>query len=296
MDTSISKFKIVVAAGGAIGRFMPLIEKAMLLICEIIDIYETAEYNQNICETLVGRVKLAENAIDTLKRRRQKNENKFRDNEYYKAFNRFIYVLEEIKEFTADISNIHGFRKFAEAYFVKEKFQKLTNSYDVAMKDLHFTMAVADAEQRRIEAEALEEDLSEMSKNLVNMRNDILENNNKVNIIHDMVIHMMNRDKPLYEARKIDSKDLDDPARGKSDDKRGKSPNFVVRKIYKGLEVACKRTTEEIKNIEILTKLSECKHIIGFYGISTIDNYNVMVFGWAERGTLRQLYDQKYIP
>ena len=48
--------------------------------------------------------------------------------------------------------------------------------------------------------------------------------------------------------------------------------------------------------LEILMKLSECKHILRFYGISTIENNNVMVFEWAERGTLRELYSKKYIP
>src|SRR3954454_18835139 len=163
MDNNISKLKVAVAVNESISRFMPLFEIAISLINAIMDIYETAEYNQNICEALVGRVKLTENAINALKRRKQKNESKFRDDEYYKAFNRLIYVLDEIKVFTADISNIHGFRKYMEAYFVKDKFQKLTKDYDVAMKDLHFTMAVANEEQRRIDAEALEEDLAEMS-------------------------------------------------------------------------------------------------------------------------------------
>ncbi|PKY45724.1 kinase-like protein [Rhizophagus irregularis] len=42
-------------------------------------------------------------------------------------------------------------------------------------------------------------------------------------------------------------------------------------------------------------KLSECKHILRFYGVSSVENYSVMVFEWAERGSLRQLYEQKDI-
>src|SRR3954451_23507738 len=105
--SGVEVLRMAVVAGEAIGRFIPLIEKATSLISEIVNIYETAEYNKNICETLVERVKLTEYAIDTLKRRKQKNEKMFRDDEYYKAFNRFIYVLKEIKNFAADISNIH---------------------------------------------------------------------------------------------------------------------------------------------------------------------------------------------
>jgi hypothetical protein len=298
--------KIAGATGEAIGPYIPLIKVATDLISKIIDIYETAEYNKNICETLVDRVKLTEHAIDTLKRRKQKNEDKLRDDEYYKAFNRFIYVLREIKEFAADITNIQGFRKYTKAYFVKENFQKLTDDYDVAMRDLHFTIAVANEEQRKLDEEALKEDLAEMSKYLEKMHNDVLENKNKMDIIYYMVKHLkkhlLDDDKPIYGANKIDSRDLTSPARGRADDKRGKKPNFIIRKIYKGQEVACKLTEEAIeasskiqRHLEILVKLSECKHVLRFYGISKIEINNVMVFEWAERGTLRQLYLKKHI-
>jgi serine/threonine protein kinase len=42
-------------------------------------------------------------------------------------------------------------------------------------------------------------------------------------------------------------------------------------------------------------ELSECKHIIRFYGTSSIEDRNVMVFEWAEHGTLKHLYEQKEI-
>ncbi|CAB4417625.1 unnamed protein product [Rhizophagus irregularis] len=100
-------------------------------------------------EAIVGRVKLTENAIDTLQRRKQRNEDKLYDDEYYKAFNRLIYILKEIKEFAADITNIPGFRKYTKAYSVKEKFQKLTNDYDVIMKDLQFTMTITNEDQKK---------------------------------------------------------------------------------------------------------------------------------------------------
>ncbi|CAG8573589.1 5704_t:CDS:2 [Rhizophagus irregularis] len=292
---------------GIFAPYIPLIDKATDLIIKIVKIYETAEYNKNICEALVNRVKLTENAIDTLQRRKQKNVDIFNDEVYYKAFNRFIYVLEEIEKFAAEISNIRGLKKYTQADFVKNKFQKLTNDYDVAMKDLHFTMAVASEEQRKIEEEALKDDLDEMSNYIKKMHNDILENNNEVNnkidFIYDAVKHMRNHSDVSYNVNKIDSKDL---ISVKSTDKRGCDPNFIIKKTYKGLEVACKyisndeekmKTCSRTQKIhEILMKSSECKHILKFYGMSTIENRNVMVFEWAERGSLRQLYEQKDIP
>ncbi|PKY45723.1 hypothetical protein RhiirA4_443920 [Rhizophagus irregularis] len=209
-------------SAGIFAPYIPLIDKATDLIIKIVKIYETAEYNKNICEALVNRVKLTENAIDTLQRRKQKNVDIFNDEVYYKAFNRFIYVLEEIEKFAAEISKIRGLKKYTQADFVKNKFQKLTNDYDVAMKDLHFTMAVASEEQRKIEEEALKDDLDEMSNYIKKMHNDILENNNEVNnkidFIYDAVKHMRNHSDVSYNVNKIDSKDL---ISVKSTDKRG---------------------------------------------------------------------------
>ncbi|CAB4417626.1 unnamed protein product [Rhizophagus irregularis] len=130
------------------------------------------------------------------------------------------------------------------------------------------------------------------------IRTDILENNDKAEIISDMVKHTMinhlDDDKqPLHDVNRIQPKDLSSPLREKSDDKRGKGPNFVIRKIYKGLEVACKyipNNEEEKMKIcskktqrhsNILMKLSECKHILRFYGISMIECKNVMAFEWG---------------
>ena len=64
------------------------------------------------------------------------------------------------------------------------------------------------------------------------MHNNILRITIKSTLFmsHDTVMHLVKHlDKPLTY-----------PARGKLDDKCGKDPNFVIRKISKGLDVACK--------------------------------------------------------
>ncbi|RIA93087.1 kinase-like domain-containing protein [Glomus cerebriforme] len=287
-------------AGEAIGPYIPLIKIVTDLANEIILIYETAEYNKTICDTLVERVISSNNAVNTLQSRKQKNEDKFRNKDYYKAFNRYIYVLKDIKEFITDISNIKGFKKYAKAHYIREKYEILTKNYDDAMKDLQFTMAVASEEQRGIDEAALKEDLGEMAKYIEKM-------DDKLDDIYDEIKHMRNhindKDDTLHGINKINSKELTQPARGNSDDKRGKDPKFVIKKIYQGQDVACKFTEEEIETspqaqrlLEILKKLSVgCKRILKFYGISTIENRNVMVFDWAERGTLRELYEKRDI-
>ena len=156
--------------------YKPLIETATNLICEITNISNNAEYNRKICNALIERAKLAKYAIDTLQRRKHKYEDKFRDSEYYRAFVRFIYVLKEIKKLAAGISDISVFKNYT-TNLIEEKFQKLTNNYDVAVKDLHFTMAIFNEEQRKVEEEALKEDLARMSKYLEKVDNESDTNN-----------------------------------------------------------------------------------------------------------------------
>jgi hypothetical protein len=300
--------------GDVMGTYMPLIQTATIVINKIIEICEAAEYNQNICNVLVDRVKLTSTAIDSLRRRKQKNENKLRDEVYYQAFHKFIYVLKEIETYTADISKIRGFRKYTRANAIKDKFVKLSKDYDKSMNDLHFTIAVANEEQRRIDEEALTEDLSEFDKYLQTI-------DRKVDDLHDEIRYIKNHinEKSLHGINKINSKDLELPLQGTDDDvrygkdsivsddeknfdgdvRRGKN-SVVMKRIFKGQEVACKSfsTTEEGPkegHLEILMKLSECKHILRFYGISTIDNIGVMVFEWAQRKTLKELYEKKDI-
>ncbi|CAG8607245.1 22306_t:CDS:1, partial [Rhizophagus irregularis] len=200
---------------------------------EIIESCEAAEYNRNICDVLAERVKITRASLKSLQLRKQKNEKELRNESYYDACHKFIYVLKEIKEYTKDISKIHCFRKYTKATFVEEKFTRLTDGYDNAMKDLNFTLVVANEERRKNDEEALSKDLAEFDKYLRAM-------GDKVDNIYDEIKYIKKHlyDKTFHGANRIDSKYLELPLRGKFDDKRGKHPNYVVKRIYRGQEVA----------------------------------------------------------
>jgi serine/threonine protein kinase len=281
----------------ALVSYTSLIEIASDLIKTILDVYQAAEYNKNICRALADRVGIT---IGPLWLLRFRLENKLCDGAYYDAFYKFIYTLENIKVYVNDISKIHGFRKYSKAISVKQKFEKLTEEYDAAMKDLNFTLVIANEERRKNDLITLSEELAKFEEYLSTIDGKAENINEEVKYIWK---HL--GDKTFHDANKIDSKDLLLPARGKPDDKRGKYPYFVVRRILNGQEVACKFTSmtdEEMESntrvqghLEILMKLSECNHILGFYGVSKIDYINVMVFEWAQHGTLKELYEKKDI-
>ncbi|RIB15463.1 kinase-like domain-containing protein [Gigaspora rosea] len=93
------------------------------------------------------------------------------------------------------------------------------------------------------------------------------------------------------DANKIDSSELSDPM---TQNIRGK----VFKMTYKSLiEVACKPIDGQNENeLAILGKLGLSPQILKFYGHSLINNSKVMIFEWAERGNLRELYEKHDIP
>ncbi|RHZ46460.1 hypothetical protein Glove_621g22 [Diversispora epigaea] len=110
--------------------------------------------------------------------------------------------------------------------------------------------------------------------------------------------HSDSSDKNI-KTNQINSTDLDDPLTSKATDCRGKNSR-IIKKIYKNSEVACKpidlqngdpKEAAKIQGqLAILGKLRDSLNIIRFYGLSNTENSDVMVFEWAEYGSLRELY------
>ncbi|CAG8708724.1 4743_t:CDS:2, partial [Dentiscutata heterogama] len=69
--------------------------------------------------------------------------------------------------------------------------------------------------------------------------------------------------------------------------------------IYKtSIEVACKPIDDDHHGNElaILGRLSLSPQILKFYGHSVVNNAQVMIFEWADRGNLMELYEKYDIP
>ncbi|GBB92361.1 hypothetical protein RclHR1_00020064 [Rhizophagus clarus] len=305
---------VVGSVGDAIKPFVPLIAAVTITISECIKIYEDAQYNKKICNSLMDRVETADLAIRTLKRRKQENENKFRDSEYYKAFLRFVDIMKKIKSFIKDVSQIQGFKKYVKATAIKDKFNNLVKEFEAVMSDLSFTMAIANDEQRRLDQESLNDDIAQMNKFLKEIQGGIIEKNDTINTVLQEVIIMKNKvdqlkdqrrpDLPISETLKattIDPKEIVDPIIGKKTDCRGKKEPFIYKKSYKAVEVACiPRTIPEDDSpqankiqaqLAILGKLRDSPNILKFYGLSHLDSQMVMVVEWAELGSLREVYN-----
>ncbi|RHZ64780.1 hypothetical protein Glove_320g127 [Diversispora epigaea] len=278
-ERSQNVLNIAGGVGEAIKPFEPLIIAVNRVISNIIADYETAQYNKKICNSLMDRVIAAEVATKTLKRRQAENAKKFCNQEYYKSFIRFINIMKRIKKFMVDVSSLHGYQKLLHFGSVKDRFDSLVKEFDAIMSELHFTMAF-----------------------LERIGGGIVDRNQKINLVlHEVPLLQRRLDNldgldNTIKVTEIKSTELGDPL---TMDRRGKFPQ-IFKKIYKNFEVACKPidlqhiSSKEAARLHgeltIIGKLRDSPNIIRFYGLSIIENSNVMVFEWADYGSLRELY------
>ncbi|CAG8577694.1 12740_t:CDS:2 [Funneliformis caledonium] len=316
LDMAQGAIKFVGNIADTMGPFLPLIGTATMIISEMITIYKEAKSNKNIVSALYDRTRLAEFAIDTLQRRRKLLGKDFKNQEWYKAFNRFVYVLEEIKIFSKEVSTLHGCKKYFKTNSVKERFETLTNDYDQVMKDLNFTMAIANEEQRRYDNECLKEDMSEMNNFMHNIKNVTEQSADQIDDILEIVRQLrdcIESGKGInVKPNQIDEKDVKDPLVTDHTDFRG-SNKHIIRKQYKStIEIACKpfKLNKEVQTnnegqgnykkqqgqLAILSKLSDCTNILKFYGLTKLNGEDCMILEWAHYGNLKEVYEKFDIP
>ncbi|CAG8796147.1 44813_t:CDS:2 [Gigaspora margarita] len=272
------------------------------IVSEVMQIYANAKHNKKICASLLVRVNTAKINVEILQLQPRICD--------HKAFYRFVEVLKKIKNFMNDVSNLSGWKKYATTNSVQETFTKLISEFDQSMNDLHFTIIISNEEQRKLDQENLNADFEEMKQFLKTIAGGVTDNNSQINTIINelqiinekvgLLINSLNNAGNQInhlKAIKINPKELNDLPYGEIKLCAGKS---IVKKLYRGNNVACKPTnvvddgTSVNQRIQaqlvILGKLKECPNILKFYGLSNLDDNQVMVFEWADKGNLRELY------
>ncbi|RIB23417.1 kinase-like domain-containing protein [Gigaspora rosea] len=140
-----------------------------------------------------------------------------------------------------------------------------------------------------------EEEIQKVDKGLKEV-NHLL---NKIGNHYDMLLTLeiktvKNKVIDVYEIEEIAERDLIDPI---IQEEKYINCN-VIKKIYRplGIDVACKKAVHYKEGFTFLSKLSQLPHILRFYGLSTINKSQFMVFEWADYGNLKELYDKFVIP
>ncbi|CAG8572792.1 10505_t:CDS:2 [Gigaspora margarita] len=231
------------------------------------------------------------------------NQNESYFQKCYLSFKRFEIILKNVKEFTTKVSKLEGYRRFFNATEIKKKFDKLTEEYDACMKDLDFTMVIASEGQRRFEAEKVDNSLKSINDTLIDLEGDVKDVHNKLdNIVQELAILRIRQPDNIHTQR-VDPSHLFDPPIGQMRQcSRGSELYPIHRKFYQNcVDVACKPIRDEHNDefklqLEILRILGQSPYVLKFYGLSSVDCFDVMVFDWAEYGTLKELYNKFDIP
>ncbi|CAG8735454.1 22196_t:CDS:10, partial [Gigaspora margarita] len=267
------------------------------LTIEIFTIYEKAEFNKKICSTLLIRVEIAHEAIKPLIL--LKNDDKIFRERCYNAFKKFVDVLEGVKRFISEVTQLSGFKRFFMASDVKEQFIRLTNEFDTAMKDLHFCIALMNYElnKRNYEKQNDFADLTEDFDIRIIQELELIKSQTSKSVQELELIKSQTSKSVQNECTpQISPKELQDPPFGRIEDRRGTKESFVIKKLYRHtMEVACKQASNSKENqtqLTIFKLLGEAPNILRFYGISYVDNCDVMVFEWAEMGNLKEFYEK----
>ncbi|RIB26916.1 kinase-like domain-containing protein [Gigaspora rosea] len=266
----------------AAGSYVPFLNALNVLVREVNKIYEDAECNKELCSIMADRVAVGEFAM---RRMLEKNDSEYYFQKYFKSFKRFENILINIKDFTNKVSKLEGFRKFLGASEVKKNYEKLIKEFDTSINDLQFTIAVVNESQNQ-----------KVFDSIMGVEETLKTLGDKLDIVVQSVNIAKNSDSASLPM--IDQNELGEPIKL---DYRGPDNCPVIKKFYKGSEVACRPTkmskffNEEIKLLE-LGKLGQSPYILQFYGLSNVNNHDVMIFDWAENGTLKELYNNYHIP
>ncbi|CAG8516422.1 12254_t:CDS:2 [Gigaspora rosea] len=325
-DVASQSLHAIQTVGDAITPFVPLFNMVTNILNQMLQIYDNAKCNEKICAALLERVEIAQTAVKSLQRKYQANEKKFRNQDYYYAWVRFVNVLENIRKFAKEVTQLTYFQKFINANAVKDAFEKNIKEFEEVCSDLNFTMALYNAEQREAEAQNVAEDLEILKKSMSDMKDEITEIRLAITEVTTLITSanalqsqitdaqskggeiLMDKSGPLieeYKAPRVDPNELQDPFA--SDDNVRGTNKTVRKKIYRGIDVACKKVqlvkpnegTRKIdqainkkQQIELaaLLRLGVCPFIINFYGVSNVDNSEVMIYDWAAYSNLRDVY------
>ncbi|CAB4485522.1 unnamed protein product [Rhizophagus irregularis] len=291
----------IAVIGESSKHFDVLISDILDLIKNILELYETIQFNKKICDCLIDRIESTEMSIKSLKRHKEENVGYFLQQNIYYGYHKFIDLLERIRHFITDISQLHGLRKFKSVEKLKEHFRNITREFDDLVINLRLKVTYSKKDQGVRDDEAAEYDGAALTKFLENVDGGITTSNKKINPIFDEIIikrsQISDSKKVKFQTKKItklDTKNYDSNNTLNNNNNRGGN---IHKMSYESKFVACKYYDSEQSprfdnELAMLQLLNNSDNIIRFLGLSDLDEGQVLIFDWAEYGDLQSLYEK----
>jgi hypothetical protein len=137
-------------------KFLPLIEKVNKVYNEIDNICMTTQYNKKICEIMLGRVRIVDKDVKTLKIRNLG----FFSEKNYNNFSNLISVIDKIHQYLAKISQLKDYSNNYEDI----EFFKLDDEFKTTLQLLQpFLIVNFDTSNKKIDVEEVKFKLSNLS-------------------------------------------------------------------------------------------------------------------------------------
>ncbi|CAJ0643598.1 13428_t:CDS:2 [Entrophospora sp. SA101] len=209
MDTIKNVSLFALSTGDAFTNYVPIL-KTICDLCEtIIRLYDTIKENKTISIALIHRVELAHVAIKQMEREKEANEENFRKESYFKAFNRLEAVLKNIKHFIKHISSYGGFKKFFNADHIKKCYDDHVKHLEGACADLQFNVILSSYHTMKQQGNNMEKYFAKIYEKFENLETT-MQNNGSVLIkkLNQCVLSDNLELNPIIKLAKIDPKDI----------------------------------------------------------------------------------------
>ncbi|CAG8546778.1 3125_t:CDS:2 [Acaulospora morrowiae] len=265
-----------------------------------------SQYNKKTCGILLTRVEFAECAVKSLVRHIEDHVEDFNSQEYYNTFAKFTNVMKRVQDFVEEISQLSQLKRFNNRQSIKDMLRTILEDFDTYSSKLKLQIFVNTEKDMEILNDDLEQIKFLVKSDLGTEINENQDYNEKyvtslstVQEQYKIINYEIDKSKVdlTFQVNKIPFKELKIPNGFEA--KRGS----VMKRRYKGMDVACKEVNiekdDEIQakkfkaRVAILEKLHKCNSIIQFYGMSNFDDKDYMIYGWAERHSLREVYEKK---
>jgi len=310
-ECAVSLTKEAVRATQSFEAFNPLIATFLKLGGEIIELYDKAKYNKELCGFLLTRCNCAKAAVEDLEMRKaEESEEFFSKPENLKLFEEFVECMKRIKKFIGCISKLSKLLIYLLAHSIEEDLQRLIKEFDGYMSSLKFSFTI----QYRSESMKLKEyvvqihellhdvygisDDKQSQRNLLNgvdlitKRNREFQFQNKNDSFTDL--DELEKNEPLLDGKDYEKTEETDILHSKEIQKRT-SYKDSIEVFFKELSNNASSVKESAqieirKQVNILKVLKNSDHIIRFFGVAKEDSKFYLVTEWMDYGNLYEYY------
>src|SRR5437762_11624795 len=122
--------------------FAPFITIIFKVGNEIVDLYEKAKHNKELCGFLLKRCNFAVAAVKDLDIRRTEYVEFFSKKENFELIKGFCECIKRIREFVSRVSRLNKLMKYLSAYSVEDDLKKLVEEFDGYMTTLNFSFTL----------------------------------------------------------------------------------------------------------------------------------------------------------